>query len=177
MKTEVSKLAGEIKKRHPFESPEEEAYLNLWRTFAELAEGLDRLLRRHGLCPTHYNVLRILAGAKAADGKGLPVLEVRERLITRVPDITRLVDKLADLGHVERVRTEADRRLVLLSLTASGEKLVADLRKPVFDLHRHQLGHLGRARLAELSGLLEEARARAGSEEFEISTPTKRGTS
>jgi DNA-binding MarR family transcriptional regulator len=155
----LSRLAAEIKKRRPFESPEEEAYLNLWRTFAQLTEEFDRLFRSNGLCATHYNILRILAGEHEACGDGLPVLEVRDRLITRVPDITRLVDKLVERGLVKRVRTESDRRLILLSITPEGETLVRDLRQPVLDLHKRQLAHLGRDALAELSALLARARA------------------
>jgi len=156
-------LATDIKKRRPFESPEEEAYLNLWRTFAMLAEGFDRLVRERGLCATHYNVLRILAGERSAGNDGVPVLEVRERLITRVPDITRLVDKLVELALVERVRTESDRRLVLLSITPKGERLVAELRQPILDLHGRQLGHLGKSDLTTLTALLERARLQIGS--------------
>lgn len=154
-----SSLAREIKKRRPFDSPEEEAYLNLWRTFAQLAEDVERLLRQHGLCGTHYNILRILAGEKAGSGKGLPVLEVRQRLVTRVPDITRLVDKLVEMGLVSRERTEADRRVVLLGITARGERLIKKLAQPIADLHRRQLGHMSRQDLGQLSALLEKARA------------------
>ncbi|MFA9479741.1 MarR family winged helix-turn-helix transcriptional regulator [Phycisphaerales bacterium AB-hyl4] len=156
-----SSLARDIKKRHPFASPEEEAYLNLWRTFAQFSEGIERLLRQHGLCGTHYNILRILAGEKAGTGKGLPALEVRQRLVTRVPDITRLVDKLVEMGLVSRVRTEADRRVVQLAITAKGDRLAKKLEQPVTDLHQRQLGHMSKQDLGQLSMLLEAARRAA----------------
>lgn len=152
-------LAQEIKKRHPFASREEEAYLNLWRTFAQLSDGLERLLRQRKLCPTHYNILRILAGEKASSGKALPALEVRRRLITRVPDITRLVDRLVERKLVSRVRDDSDRRVVLLSVTDRGARLSKDLSGPVTALHRSQLEHMTAEDLARLSALLEEARA------------------
>ena len=154
----ASSLAHDIKKRHPFDSPEEEAYLNLWRTFTELAEEVERLLRSHGLCGTHYNILRILVGEKTATGQGLPALEVRQRLVTRVPDITRLVDKLVTMGLVHRERTDADRRVVLLSATEQGEQLVRTLANPIAKLHRRQLGHMSQKDLRQLSKLLDAAR-------------------
>src|SRR5438105_877456 len=107
----MTTLAQEIKKRGPFESSEQEAYLNLMRTAAWLGAEGERLFREEGLCGTHYNILRILAGEKAGGVDGLPALEVRERLITPVPDITRLVDKLVARRLVRRVRTEKDRRV------------------------------------------------------------------
>ncbi len=151
-------LAKEIRKRRPFDVPEEEAYLNLWRTYTVLAEGVERLLRSHGLCPTHYNILRILAGEQAAGVSGLPVLEVRQRLITRVPDITRLVDRLVELRLAERVRTDKDRRLVMLSITPRGSRLLADILRPLQDLHRTQFAGLSPAELGQLSDLLEKPR-------------------
>src|SRR5207249_944004 len=109
-----------------------------------------RLFRNRGLCCTHYNILRILAGEKAAGVEGLPALEVRDRLITRVPDITRLVDKLVDRGLVRRVRTKTDRRVVLLKLTDKGQQLLEDLHEPIRQLHTRQLGHLSRQELTTL---------------------------
>jgi DNA-binding MarR family transcriptional regulator len=151
-------LASEIKKRHPFEHPEEEAYLNLWRTFAQVFQAAEEHLKPYGLCATHYNILRILAGEKSHTGEGLPVLEVRERLITRVPDITRLTDKLVRMGLIKRQRTATDRRLILLTLTPKGEKLTADLHAPAVRAVKQQLGHLTREELQTLSRLLEKVR-------------------
>lgn len=160
-----STLAKEIGKRHPFESPTEEAMLNLWRTFAVLNAEVERFFAAYEICPTHYNILRILAGEKAVGGGqgeqcGLPVLEVRQRLITRVPDITRLVDKLEKEGLVQRVRTPSDRRLVLLCITAKGQKLVDKIRQPLRQLNDQLLGHLAKDELAQFSRLLEKARHR-----------------
>ena len=163
-----SSLAKEIGKRHPFESLTEEVMLNLWRTFTVLNAEVERLFDQYELCGTHYNILRILAGEKAAHDKGesggqgeqcgLPVLEVRDRLITRVPDITRLVDKLEKEGLVSRVRTATDRRLVLLCITAKGQKLVEKIKLPLWQLNDQLLGHMPKDELKQLSRLLETAR-------------------
>ena len=156
----TSSLAKEIRKRHPFASREEEVYLNLWRTFARLSEGVERLLRERGLCTTHYNILRILAGEKAGGNAALPALEVRRRLITPVPDITRLVDKLVQMGLLSRVRDASDRRVVLLSITPRGERLAEELAGPIAAMHRSQLGHMTPKDLTHLSALLQQARAK-----------------
>ncbi|HKQ48282.1 MAG TPA: MarR family transcriptional regulator [Phycisphaerae bacterium] len=158
----MSTLAREIKKRDPFESPEQEAMLNLVRTAARVGAAFEPLFRAQGLCGAHYNVLRILAGEKSGGVDGLPVLEVRDRLITPVPDITRLVDKLVRQKLVRRERTEKDRRVVLLRITDRGQKLVDRLRAPVREVHLRQLGHMNRAELATLTRLLEKARSAPG---------------
>lgn len=155
----MATLADEIKKRRPFESVQQEAFLNTLRTAARLAADFERLFRTHDLCSAHYNVLRILAGEKSGGIDGLPVLEVRERLITPVPDITRLVDKLVAKGLVQREKAKDDGRVVLLKLTDRGAKLVAKLAEPVRTLHESQLAHMSRTELATLSRLLEKARS------------------
>ena len=157
----LSALAKEIKKRGPFESSQQEAYVNLVRTAAILTVDFERLFRGHGLSGAHYNVLRILAGEKAGGVDSLPVLEVRNRLVTPMPDITRLVDKLIERRLVRRDRTESDRRVVLLQLTDRGQNLLDALRDPVRQLHLRQLDHLTRAELETLSRLLEKARSKA----------------
>src|SRR5262245_31239234 len=95
-------LQSEIRKKRPFDLPEEEAFLNMQRTTDRLAAGFDRLFHDHSLTPAQYNVLRILRGA---GGDGLPCLEIADRMITRDPDITRLVDRLEKAALVERRRT------------------------------------------------------------------------
>jgi DNA-binding MarR family transcriptional regulator len=149
-----SVLQAEIKKQHPFDSIEQEVALNLSRTHDVLTAGFSRLFKERGISPPLYNVLRILRG----EGKPLPCLEVASRMITRLPDITRLVDRLEQMGYVARSRTEEDRRVVLLSITEPGLALLAGLDPLVTDLHRRQLNHLSPCELAELNRLIVKAR-------------------
>jgi len=149
------KLQAEIKARRPFLSPEDEAYLNLQRTADHLLRGVEELLKPAGLTPSQYNVLRILRGAGP---EGLACGEIAARMLTRDPDMTRLLDRLDKRGLVSRVRNTRDRRVVVTRITAAGLKLLASLDEPVEELHEKQLQHLGRERLKQLSALLEEAR-------------------
>lgn len=151
-------LQDEIKERHPFDSPEQEAALNLARTVDRHSAEFARLFKGHGITDPQYNVLRILRGG----GEALPCSEVAARMITQLPDITRLVDRLEAAGLVERARTPEDRRVVLIRITDAGLRLLATLDEPVLALHRRQLGHLTREELAELNRLLVKARTPDG---------------
>src|SRR2546421_4872425 len=121
-------LKDEIKKKKPFDDPAEEAHLNLQRTASVLAAGFERLIKDAGLSGPQYNVLRILRGA---GGDGLPCQEVGARMITRVPDVTRLVDRLEAAGLVERNRTTEDRRVVMIKITRKGLDAIAALDQPI----------------------------------------------
>jgi DNA-binding MarR family transcriptional regulator len=156
-----SVLAEEIKKRLPFESPAEEAYLNLARTYAELTGPSETLFKRHGISPAKYNILRILRGeAGSGDcGKfGLPSLEIAQRMITRVPDITRLVDGLEKTGLVRRTRCKEDRRIVYVGITRKGHDLLDRLDKPVNELVHGLLAHMSEQDLGDINRLLVKAR-------------------
>ena len=150
-----STLQHELRKRRPFEVPEEEAYLNVLRTAAALAGEFTRLFRGVGLSESSYNVLRILRGHHPA---GVPSQAIGPQMVTLVPDVTRLVDRLEEAGLAERIRTEHDRRVVLVRITKAGLDLLAKLDRPVTELNKRQLGHLTRKELAELSRLLVKAR-------------------
>lgn len=150
-------LAQEVAKREPFELPEQEAMLNIVRTAGALNADFDRLFRAHGLTDAQYNVLRILRGV----GRRMPSLAITERTVTRVPDITRLVDRLEAAGLVERQRCEEDRRIVYVAITREGLRKLAELDRPVAELHRSQLEHMSRAELRTLSRLLVKARQRS----------------
>lgn len=150
-----SGLAREIHKSGPFSSPAQEAYLNLVRTFAVLSQDFDRLFRRHGLSGSTYNLLRILRGA---GHQGRTCGEIRDHMIWRVPDVTRLADNVVRRGLASRVRGEGDKRTVRLFITVKGERLLARLDQAVLDLHARQLGHMAETDLASLSGLLHAAR-------------------
>ena len=134
--------------------PEEAAFLEMLRTTDQLSRGLVPLLKAMELSPTQYNVLRILRGAP----DGLPCGEIGQRMITRDPDITRLLDRLEKRGLIARWRDSKDRRMVLARITPEGLKMVDRLDGPMQEGHRKQLGHLGRERLKALCELLRAAR-------------------
>jgi DNA-binding MarR family transcriptional regulator len=137
-------------------SPEEAAFLDLLRTADVLTRGADWVLKAENLSQTQYNVLRILRGAPP----GLPCGEIASRMITRDPDVTRLLDRMEKRGLISRSRESRDRRLVLARITPEGLKLVNRLDDPVQKIHRKQLGHMGRDRLQALAELLAAARSR-----------------
>src|SRR5262249_43805756 len=134
-------IACDIKKKGPFESLEQEVFLNLQRTADALMRDVAELLKPANLSATQYNVLRILRGAAAA---GPPCQEAAERMITRDPDMTRLLDRLESRGLITRTRSTEDRRVLLARITESGMKLLKPLDEPLHALHVRQLGHLGK---------------------------------
>jgi DNA-binding MarR family transcriptional regulator len=131
--------------------PEREVSVAILRAAAKVTGELDELLTEYGLSEPQFNTLRILRGAGR---KGLPTQQIAERLITRQPDITRLVDRLIDAGLVRRRRCEEDRRVVYVELTPAGRKLLARLDGPVDALHRRQFAHLSRGDVRALADLL-----------------------
>jgi DNA-binding MarR family transcriptional regulator len=148
------RLRKKLKKRRPFDSPEQEATLNVARTADRFGICFARLFREFGLTPSQYNVLRILRG----EGKPLPILEVADRMIAAVPGITGLIDRLEGMGLVARQRCTEDRRVIFVAITAKGLDLLTKLDGPVAALHKRLIGHLSPAELRELSRLLEKAR-------------------
>ena len=143
-------------KRRRATCPEEAAFLDLLRTTDLLSRGLVQVLKIQDLSATQYNVLRILRGAP----DGLPCGEIANRMITRDPDITRLLDRLEKRGLISRFRESKDRRMVTARITTEGSKLLTRLDEPVREAHRKQLGHLGRERLRALTELLRAFRSR-----------------
>jgi DNA-binding MarR family transcriptional regulator len=149
-------LKDEIKKVNAFEHPEEEAYLNLLRTTTVLYAEFERLFKQAGLSEPQYNVLRILRGV---GGCGVPCSDIGARMIARVPDVTRLVDRLEAAGLVERCRIPNDRRVVQVKITPKGRDALAGLDEPLLQLNKRLLSHMSREELTDLSRLLEKARS------------------
>lgn len=150
-------LQREIKQKRGFATLEQEAALNLARTADAFAQQICELVSEVELTGTQFNVLRILRGAGP---EGLAAGEVRERLLTRGPDVTRLLDRLERQGRIRRDRCSHDRRVVTVTITEEGLRTLAALDQPILDLHARQLGHLGEEKLRQLIDLLEEARRR-----------------
>jgi DNA-binding MarR family transcriptional regulator len=151
-------LKDEIKQTKPFLSLEQEALLSIERTAAVLRHELAELLKAHGVTPTQYNVLRILRGAGAS---GLCRNEVRERLVSEVPDVSRILDRMEESGLITRERDQQDRRYVTTRITPQGLDLLGRLDAPVAESERQQLGHLSEPELRTLIDLLAKTRRRA----------------
>ncbi|MGE0863589.1 MAG: MarR family winged helix-turn-helix transcriptional regulator [Vicinamibacterales bacterium] len=146
-------LASELKQNKPFVNLKEEAAVSIARTAAMLDHQVSQALKAHALTPSQYNVLRILRGAGAA---GLCRNEVGQRLVTQVPDVTRLLDRMEDNGLISRQRGAEDRRYVTTRITRKGLDLVDKLDKPMRELLQALLGHVSEKSLrAVVDGLAE----------------------
>src|SRR5436190_21894192 len=121
-----------------FDSPQQEAYLNLWRTYDRLRMLEDELFLRHNLTAQQYNALRLL---RAEHPTALPTLVLAGKLVSHAPDITRLVDRLEERGLVARRRMADNRRVVQIAITDAGLALLKQLDQPVRDCHQTQPGH------------------------------------
>ncbi|MCP4003586.1 MAG: MarR family transcriptional regulator [bacterium] len=137
----------------PESAPETEAFLSVWRTHARLLAESARLCRAYGITEQQYNVLRVLY---LGDPEGMPCLEVAARLPNRVPDITRLLDRLLRMGLTNRERLASDRRVVRVSLSQKGLERVEEITPRLAELHRSRFSRLKSGELAELSRLLHK---------------------
>jgi DNA-binding MarR family transcriptional regulator len=117
---------------------------------------VEQLLKSRDLSPAQYNVLRILRGAEP---EGCACREIAGRMVTRDPDITRILDRLETRGLIARERLRADRRVVHTRITDAGLRLLKELDHPVRDLHRRQFRHVPAGRLKTLAALLDELHA------------------
>jgi DNA-binding MarR family transcriptional regulator len=128
-------------------------YLLLQHVSGELVHELATLLKTEEITPEQYQVLRIL---NEAGRKGIPLSMIAERSPAGDPDITRLVDRLAQRGLASRERDSVDRRVVTAKITTAGRRLHAKLETPVAALHDRQLSTLGQRGLADLRKLLQK---------------------
>jgi DNA-binding MarR family transcriptional regulator len=151
----MSRLASPRKSRGRFDSLEQETFLSLWRTYDRLRAIEEQVLGEFDLTPQQYNVLRLL---QAADGELLPTLRLVERLISRAPDVTRMLDKLEVRGLISRERPPDNRRTVLVGITPAGKKLLDTIAEPLRDCHLRQLGHVSADEMRQMIELLRKAR-------------------
>ena len=152
-------LQQDLRQKKPFRSPQQEAYLSVVRTSTALTDAMEDLVKSRGISATQYNVLRILRGS---DAEGLCRNALRDRMLTRMPDMTRLLDRMEEAGLVARVREGEDRRMVMTRITEKGRRLLDELDAPVMALHRKQMAGLTDAQLRSLSDLLTLVRDGGG---------------
>lgn len=150
-----STLSQELRQQKPFKSLYEEAYLSVVRTETVLRDAFDKVLAEKGLSRVQYNILRILRGAGS---NGLCRYEIGERLVSRMPDVSRRLDHMEQAGLIIRVRSSEDRRMVNTTLTPEGLALVNELDEPVQREFEAKLGHMTDDQLQSLIDLLGVAR-------------------
>jgi DNA-binding MarR family transcriptional regulator len=138
---------------HPTAPLEDRLFVAILRAADSLSQQGEQLLKAAGLTGTQYNVLRILRGAEPA---GILCRGIAERMISRDPDMTRLLDRMEKRGWITRQRQSDDRRVIKTRITPDGLKLLKKLDQPVHDLHRNQFRHMTAGHLKQLAELLEE---------------------
>jgi DNA-binding MarR family transcriptional regulator len=152
----VTTLRDEIKQTKPFTSLAQEAQLSVIRTGALFMDEIEQFLKPYGITATQYNVLRILRGSEP---NGLCRNELRDRMLTRMPDMTRLLDRLEEAGLVARERQDQDRRMVRSRISSAGLELLADLDNVTQDEEKRRFGHLNDQQLRTLIDLLALVRS------------------
>jgi DNA-binding MarR family transcriptional regulator len=146
---------GERSSTRHFDSPEQEVFLNLWRTYDCLKKLEDDLFGRYQLSAQQYNALRLL---RSAHPQPMRTLELGKRLISRGPDTTRMLDRLEQRGLIVRQRRPDNRRVVEILITPAGLDLLREMAPAVRGMHERQLGHLTEREREELLRLLQRAR-------------------
>jgi DNA-binding MarR family transcriptional regulator len=152
MDTETTPKAG---RRQAPENLERDVFVLIQRAAVQFLGEVEELLKPVRLSPSQYNVLRILRGA---GDEGVACNKIADRMITRDPDMTRLLDRLEKRDLVMRARCPSDRRVIRTQITEAGLALLKRLDRPINELHVRQLHHLGDKKLRTLSELLETAR-------------------
>ncbi|MBI2565594.1 MAG: MarR family transcriptional regulator [Candidatus Schekmanbacteria bacterium] len=152
-------LQNEIKQRKTFSSPEQEAFLSILRTADLASREVADALGGVDLTPTQYNVMRILRGAGQ---DGIACGGIADRMVTRDPDITRLLDRLIRRGLAERARSSADRRVVIARITPAGKALVDSLDEPIAAAVGACFAGMSATEVGEIIRLLEAVRRACG---------------
>ena len=164
------KLLQELHKSTPFESVQQELILNVLRTADHFSRSFEELLRPYNLSSPQYNVLRILRGVTSTDSlrgvkvepQGIPCKCISEKMITRDPDITRLLDRLEARNLITRQRDGKDRRVVYTRITEEGLRVLTELDQLVLDFHIQALAHMPESTMLQMIEQLEGIRSVGG---------------
>jgi len=143
------------KQQSRFDSPEQEVYLHLWRTYDCLKAVEDSLFVQYDLSAQQYNVLRLLQQVSPGS---MQTMELGRRLISRAPDTTRMLDRLEKRALIQRSRLPDNRRVVEIAITKQGLTLLKEMSRAVLEMHQRQLGHLSAPQQKQLVKLLKLAR-------------------
>lgn len=137
-----------------FKDPFNKLVVNLLYTHSYLVTAQSKMFKSNDLSPEQYNVLRILRGQK---GKPITVSSIQDRMLNKMSNASRLVEKLKNKGLVERNECPADRRQVDILITQKGMELLCTVEKSVEDFNQ-EIVHLSEEEAIVLNGLLDKLR-------------------
>jgi DNA-binding MarR family transcriptional regulator len=152
----ASRLQAELKQTKPFPRRSSEALLSVLRTAALLEHQLNDVLRPYGITELQYNVLRILRGAGPGGWCGR---EISERLVSKMPDVSRLLDRMEGMQLIRRERDPSDRRHVSAHITPKGLRVMEQATTTLEQFEREHFGHLDGELLQQVIDGLAEVRA------------------
>jgi len=132
---------------------EEETVIAILRAADRLERQVAELFKQYNLTPTQYNALRILRGGGPS---GLACSQIGDRMISRDPDITRLLDRLKRRGLISRRRGLSDRRIIRIFITSVGLELLARMDRPIEKFHLRALRDVSENDLRGLIDVLEK---------------------
>lgn len=138
-----------------FKSEWHRAGLNIIFTAYWLNDKVRELLKPYGITAQQFNVLRILRGQHP---NPISTSEIRDRMLDRMPDTSRIVDRLHKQGLLERKTCKADKRLVDVCITEAGLKLLSDIDAKTGPNIENGLYALTEEEARTLSELLDKAR-------------------
>jgi DNA-binding MarR family transcriptional regulator len=136
-----------------FRNEYQKASINLIYTFNWMSEQMKGLFEKHGLTSQQFNILRILRGA----GQPLSTLQIRQRMLDKMSDTSRIVDRLILKELAKKVICKSDRRLVDVSITDKGKKMLAKLDESENEMDA-VLSNLSEADAKTLNKLLDKIR-------------------
>jgi DNA-binding MarR family transcriptional regulator len=139
----------------PFDSPSQRVFLHLWRTYDLLKAIEDECLAGFGVSAQQYNVLRLL---RARHPRSVATMQLGRNMVSRGPDITRMLDRLSRRGWIQRNRPSDNRRRVDVGITAAGLALLDEIDRAIIPMHERQLGHLSDEEKEQLIALLRIVR-------------------
>jgi DNA-binding MarR family transcriptional regulator len=150
-----SRLQDEIKQAKPFPRRSSEALLGVLRTAALLEHRINEILRPYGITDLQYNVLRILRGARP---DGLCGREISERLVSQVPDVSRLLDRMESMQLLRRERNDTDRRHITARITPKGLRMLDETTPKLEEFDRERFGDFDAERLQQIIDGLADIR-------------------
>lgn len=145
----------ELIKTKPYKDPSQRAFVNIIYTGSWLVSRFNQVLKPYGISEPQYNVLRILKGQ---NGKCMPLYEIQDRMVQRMSNVSRLIDKLLEKGYVLRSERKDNRRMVDIQITDKGLKLIDELDAPIEKAFKQINENLKKEEARQLSEWLDKLR-------------------